>query len=168
MAPSSRKALMTALVLACLSGIVYFASQDTPAPAFTIAYAESVLRDAADAARRRDAAAMFAHVADNADLFGERRARMERFAYRSLREVAPGALKIRWAHLTVVRIGSGAMAEFDVSVSEDVGNTEVIYYAGHVTLEFRRVKRPRWLGLGTAEEWRITRATSSLPVFEGI
>lgn len=166
MAPSSRKVLLTAFVLAGLSGILYLASQDTPAPAFTVAYAESILRHAADAARRRDTAALFAHVAEDAELFGERRQRMERFARRGLREVAPGALQIKWANLTVTALGGRSAAEFDVSVSEEVGNTEALYYTGRITLEFRKFARPRWLGLGTAEEWRIIRATSSSPVFD--
>lgn len=165
--PSSRNALIAALVLALASAILYLTAQDTPAPDLTESHVQGMLRDIAAAVRRRDADAAFAHVTRDALLFGEKRARLEQYARRSLREASAGALSIRWQNLTVATSGDRGTAEFDVAVSERLGGIEAEYFSSHVTLYFRKQRRPGTLGLGSVEEWLVDRAVSSTDVFAG-
>lgn len=162
---TSRVALMAAAILAVLSVVLFIASQDTRAPDLDAARVEAILRNVADAVRRRDVRGLFADVADDAELFGERRERMERYAWRALREVAAGAVQIQWTAPRIRSEGGTGMAEFEVTVTESVANSTAVYYSGTVTLYLRKEKRPRWFGLSSEERWCIYRATSSTPVF---
>lgn len=164
---SSRHALIAGLVLALASALLYLTAQDTPAPDLTVSHVDAMLREIASAVRRRDADAAFAHVTPDAVLFGEKRARLEQLARRSLREASPGAVVIRWSNLAVSAQGDRGIADFDVSVSERFNGLDAVYVNAHITLHFRKLTRTRFLGLGTVQEWYVDRATSSPDVFEG-
>jgi ketosteroid isomerase-like protein len=167
MTRTSQRALVAATALLLASAILYFRSQDTPAPPLTARVVDATLTEVARAIRRRDAAGAFGFVTEDAELFGARRARLERYAARTLREAAPGRLNLSWHDIVVTDHGPTGAAEFDVTVGERIGDTDTVYFQSRITLYFRKVRVTRWLGLGTEERWLVERAQSSSDVFTG-
>jgi len=167
MTPGSQRALVAAAVLLLGSAVLYFRSQDTPAPRLTAHEVSRTLAEVASAVRRRNSARAFGLATEDAELFGARRARLERYVARALRDAAPGRLNLSWRDLVVTDHGATGAAEFDVTVGERMGDTDTVYFESRITLYFRKVRRSRWLGLGTEERWLVERAQSSADVFTG-
>lgn len=165
MKPSSRLALVAALMLSAGSLILYTRTQDTPAPRLTPRTVEEMLVRVAQAVRRRDVNGALEVTTESAVLFGERRQRFEYLARRALREAAPGRVEITWSNLLVRDHGETGTAEFDVAAGERLDGTDAVYFEARVTLSLRKIRKPRWMGLGTQELWLVERAQSSRDAF---
>ncbi len=164
---SNRIILAVAAALGILSIVVYFLSQDTPAPRLTRGVVQKLLADVAVAVHHRDASAAFACTTPDAILFGQRRARLERWAQRWTRQASTGTLEITWRDLTVTDLGSTGLADFYVVVGERLGGVNTVYFESQVTLHLTKTKLAGPLGLGSKEKWLISRAEAVTDPFSG-
>ncbi len=167
MSYSSRIALIIAAVLTAVGAVMYMRSQDTRAPALTPPLVERLLQTAADGVESRSPSKALSVTTDDAAIFGYRRAQIARMMARSMRDSVPGRLSISWRNLQVTERGNVGTAEFDVTVRERLGGTDAVYVESHISLELVKVRRRTWLGLGTTEQWLVSRAQSSSDLMIG-
>jgi hypothetical protein len=160
-------ALSAAAIFMALGAFLYIRSQDTRAPALTAPVVERLLRTAVRGLQSRSPSKTLSMVTEDAMLFGFRRAQMERILAQSMHDLSTARLVITWQNLQVADRGNLGTAEFDVTVAERMRGADAVYVTSHITLELERVRRPRWLGLGTEEAWLVRRALSSMDLMLG-
>jgi len=159
-----RRSSWAALILGCASlavaVAVYSSPFDRAARRMTRREAARFVAEAQRAFEQRDAGALLAFVAPDAELFGRPASQVAPIIRDALRE-AGGDFQLRVTGLSAQDRGQEAVLEMDVEVGQETDRATISYYRTHLTATLKRDREDGLLGLLAAERWQIARLSTS-------